>query len=92
MKRIKVELKSSFSEKNDIINKEYSWLIVANGCEVGHADLIRENFTDDFLVLDMEVNEENKKIRKKAINKISELNIDDLILMKHKDSYLPITR
>lgn len=91
MKRVKVELKSAINTGVDT-NKEYSWLIVANDCEVGHADLIRENFTDDFLVLDMEISEENKKIRKKVVNKVSKLNIDDMIIMRCKESYLPIIR
>ena len=93
MKRIKVELKSSISGNDTMLKNEYSWLIVANGEEVGFANLVRENFNDDFLVLDMEIKEDkNSKIRKKALNKISELNIEDFIIMKNKNSYLPIIR
>lgn len=92
MKRIKVELKSYISSDDTKLNNEYSWLIVANGEEVGFANLVRENFNDDFLVLDMEIKEDkNSKIRKKALNKISELNIEDFIIMKNKNSYLTMT-
>lgn len=91
MKRIKIELKSSISNNNTLEN-EYSWLIVANGEEVGCANLVRQNFEDDFLVLDMEIkeNSKNKKIKKKALDKISKLNIEDFILMKENGNYLPI--
>lgn len=91
MKKMGVELKSYISCDDTKLNNEYSWLIMADGKEVGYVNLVRENFNDNFLVVDIKVKDENKRIKESALKQISQFNIADSIVMKSNNKHLSLS-